>query len=86
MEFDDIQPTQIAFHGKVFSSKLSVVFLVNIRNQTCIMKVVRRTDTRFASHGIANTRSITGGDRDDTMSQKTENWTFMCWNPLPTFA
>lgn len=43
MEFDDIKPTEIDFQAKVFSSKFSAIFLVNVRDQACIMKVVRQT-------------------------------------------
>ncbi|RAL04250.1 uncharacterized protein BO80DRAFT_348039 [Aspergillus ibericus CBS 121593] len=40
MEFDDVQPSEIAFQKKLFSSRFSVIFLVVVRNVTCVMKVV----------------------------------------------
>ncbi|KAH8435124.1 uncharacterized protein LDX57_012753 [Aspergillus melleus] len=38
-ELDDIELTEILFLKKLFSSAFSVIFLVNVRNQQCIMKV-----------------------------------------------
>ncbi|KAK9234784.1 hypothetical protein V1525DRAFT_33268 [Lipomyces kononenkoae] len=38
-ELDNVKPTEIVFWKKLFASSFSVVFLVNVRNQTCIMKV-----------------------------------------------
>lgn len=37
---DNVQPTEITFLEKLFSSRFSFVFLVSVRNQECIMKVV----------------------------------------------
>ncbi|PTU23650.1 hypothetical protein P175DRAFT_0505470 [Aspergillus ochraceoroseus IBT 24754] len=39
MEFNNVIPTEINFERRLFSSEFSVIFLVTIRNQKCIMKV-----------------------------------------------
>ncbi|PWY67607.1 hypothetical protein BO94DRAFT_561108 [Aspergillus sclerotioniger CBS 115572] len=40
MEFNDIEPAEITFQKQLFSSSFSVIFLVTIRNMTCVMKVL----------------------------------------------
>ncbi|KAL1985871.1 hypothetical protein VTN96DRAFT_7249 [Rasamsonia emersonii] len=39
MEFNNIQPSEITFKQKLFSSQFSVIFLVDVRGKTCVMKV-----------------------------------------------
>jgi hypothetical protein len=41
MDFSDVAPSEITFRRQLFRSEFSVVFLVDIRNKTCVMKVVR---------------------------------------------
>ncbi|KAJ9240620.1 hypothetical protein DTO271D3_6580 [Paecilomyces variotii] len=44
MELTDVKPSEITFKQHLFSSDFSVIFLVVIRNQTCVMKVVNIMD------------------------------------------
>ncbi|KAJ5577938.1 uncharacterized protein N7459_006902 [Penicillium hispanicum] len=39
MELENVKPTEVVFLKKLFASAFSVVFLVNVRDQQCIMKV-----------------------------------------------
>ncbi|ODH45510.1 hypothetical protein GX48_08411 [Paracoccidioides brasiliensis] len=39
MDFTDVDPSEITFKRKLFSSEFSEIFLVHIRNKICIMKV-----------------------------------------------
>lgn len=40
VDFSDVKPSEITFKQKLFSSRFSEIFLVDIRNRTCVMKVV----------------------------------------------
>ncbi|OAT08900.1 hypothetical protein BDBG_17128 [Blastomyces gilchristii SLH14081] len=39
MDFTDIDPSEITFKRKLFSSEFSEIFLVHIHNKICVMKV-----------------------------------------------
>ncbi|KAJ9225219.1 hypothetical protein DTO027B5_6505 [Paecilomyces variotii] len=39
MELENVTPSEIIFSKKLFASDFSVVFLVTVRNQECVMKV-----------------------------------------------
>ncbi|EEH43987.2 uncharacterized protein PADG_00276 [Paracoccidioides brasiliensis Pb18] len=39
MEFNNIKPSEIIFKTKLFASDYSVIFLVTVRGQICVMKV-----------------------------------------------
>ncbi|EEH19535.1 hypothetical protein PABG_01854 [Paracoccidioides brasiliensis Pb03] len=39
MDFTDVDPSEITFKRKLFSSEFSEIFLVHIRNKICVMKV-----------------------------------------------
>ncbi|OAX81628.1 hypothetical protein ACJ72_04027 [Emergomyces africanus] len=39
MDFTDIDPSEVTFKRNLFSSEFSEIFLVDIRNKTCVMKV-----------------------------------------------
>lgn len=40
MKLDDVKPTEIIFKKEIFASTHSFIFPVDIRQQTCVMKVV----------------------------------------------
>ncbi|ODH50304.1 hypothetical protein GX48_03576 [Paracoccidioides brasiliensis] len=39
MELNNIKPSEIVFNGKLFASDYSVIFLVMVHDQVCVMKV-----------------------------------------------
>lgn len=39
MELENVHPEEIAFQEKLFDSETSYLFLVTVRDQTCVMKV-----------------------------------------------
>ncbi|KKA24689.1 hypothetical protein T310_1272 [Rasamsonia emersonii CBS 393.64] len=41
MDFTDVTPSEIVFKQQLSCTRFSVIFLVVIRNTTCVMKVVR---------------------------------------------
>lgn len=40
MDFSDVTPPEITFKKELASSDFSMVFLVEVRNKLCVMKVV----------------------------------------------
>lgn len=42
LNLENLHPTEVSFQKKLFASTYSVIFLVNVRGQTCVMKVVSR--------------------------------------------
>ena len=44
--FDNIEPTEISFLKKLHAQRFSEIFLVNIRSETCVMKVVSLLEPR----------------------------------------
>ena len=44
--FDNIEPTEISFLKKLHVQRFSEIFLVNIRSETCVMKVVSLLEPR----------------------------------------
>lgn len=40
MDFSDATPPEITFKRELASSEYSVIFLVEVRNKSCVMKVV----------------------------------------------
>ncbi|OJD19822.1 hypothetical protein AJ78_00181 [Emergomyces pasteurianus Ep9510] len=59
MEFNNIKPSEIVFKTKLFASDYSVVFLVMVRGQICVLKVPDTDD---------NSTMVEG--HDDTTNQK----------------
>jgi hypothetical protein len=44
MELNDVQPSEVAFEEELFRSMYSLIYLVTIRGQKCVMKVVSALD------------------------------------------
>lgn len=84
MELENVTPSEIIFSKKLFASDFSVVFLVTVRNQECVMKVVSRPANVTLRYRIIDFRSTTEEVRGGTMSVKTVNWTFTCSKVLLT--
>lgn len=85
-EFDNINLTEIVFLKKLFSSRYSVIFLINVHNQKCVMKVVSKAEYRIPDYMVSNLQSTTEEDPENTTNPKTVNWTSMYSSPPRTVA
>ncbi|EER42935.1 conserved hypothetical protein [Histoplasma capsulatum H143] len=82
MGLNNIKPSEIVFKVKLFASDYSVIFLVIVRGQICVMKVVSKI-LRKLLLSDTDGNSITVEGHDGTTNRKIVNWISMCLSLPP---
>lgn len=73
-QLEDVNLAEVIFEKRLSVSPFSVVFLVSVRDQRCIMKVVIQAYPKCRVCSCTNGKSIMEEDHDYITSPKAVNW------------